>query len=68
MFDDLHDLSPLTTPESSPAPTPHLDLEPIGLPLPDPPSAVTGTVPDVFTAEKRKRRENRKNQQRWLSY
>ena len=72
MFDDLHDLSPLTTPESSPAPTPRLG--PIGLPWEDPPSADTGTVPDVSseltTAEKRKRRkalqsrENRKKKER----
>jgi hypothetical protein len=71
VFDDLHDLSPLTTPETSPAPTPR--VEPIGLPLPDPSSAVTGTVPDVpselTAAERRKRRkvlrsrENRKKKE-----
>jgi hypothetical protein len=72
MFDDLHDLSPLTTPESSPAPTPR--PAPVGLPLLDLPSAVTGAVPDVSSAltaaEKRKHRkvlqgrENRKNKER----
>jgi hypothetical protein len=72
MFDDLHDLSPLTTPESSPAPTPCLG--PIGLPWPDPPSADTGSAPDVSSeltmAEKRKcrkvlqGRENRKEKKR----
>ena len=59
MFDDLQDLSPLTKPESSPAPMPH--LEPIGLPLLGPPSGITGTILDVSweptATEKRRRRK-----------
>jgi hypothetical protein len=72
MFNDLHNLSPLTTPESSPAPM--LCLEPIGLPLLEPPSGVAGTVPNAPlgpTATERRRhrkvlqgRENRKNKER----
>lgn len=72
MFDNPYDSSPLTSLESSPAPTPR--LEPIGLPLPDPPCAVTSTALDLSSeptaAEKRKRRkvlqgrENRKNKER----